>query len=63
MTLTPTCAMLPTRSLPTPAPTTAQEEKAEAVRILIDKFEKGHEPIATKAMICRTLGQLRDPRA
>ena len=39
------------------------EEKAEAVRILIDKFEKGHEPIATKAMICRTLGQLRDPRA
>ena len=41
----------------------SEEEKAEAVRILIDKFEKGHEPIATKAMICRTLGQLRDPRA
>ena len=41
----------------------SKEEKAEAVRILIDKFEKGHEPIATKAVICRTLGQLRDPRA
>lgn len=41
----------------------SEEEKDEAVRILIDKFEKGHEPIATKAMICRTLGQLRDPRA
>jgi HEAT repeats len=39
------------------------KEKDEAVRILIDKFEKGHEPIATKAVICRTLGQLRDPRA
>ena len=41
----------------------SSEEKAEAVRILIDKFEKGHEPIATRAMICRTLGQLRDARA
>jgi HEAT repeat protein len=39
------------------------EEKDEAVRILIDKFEKGHEPIATRAMICRTLGQLRNARA
>jgi len=39
------------------------EEKDEAVRILIDKFDKGHEPIATRAMICRTLGELRDPRA
>ena len=39
------------------------EEKDEAVRILIDKFEKGHEPIASKATICRTLGELRDPRA
>ena len=39
------------------------EEKDEAVRILIEKYEKGHEPIATRAMICRTLGQLGDPRA
>ncbi|MGA2703883.1 MAG: HEAT repeat domain-containing protein [Isosphaeraceae bacterium] len=39
------------------------EEKDEAVRILIDKFDKGHEPIATRAMICRTLGELRNPRA
>jgi HEAT repeats len=41
----------------------SEEEKNEAVRILIEKFDKGHEPIATRAMICRTLGQLRDPRA
>ncbi len=39
------------------------EEKDEAVRILMEKYEKGHEPIATRAMICRTLGELRDPRA
>lgn len=38
-------------------------EKDEAVRVLIDKFENGHEPIATRATICRTLGELRDPRA
>ncbi len=38
-------------------------EKNEAVRILMEKYEKGHEPMATRAMICRTLGELRDPRA
>ncbi len=41
----------------------SQEEKDEAVRVLIEKYEKGHEPIATRAIICRTLGQLGDPRA
>jgi hypothetical protein len=39
------------------------EEKEEAVGVLIDKYEKGHEPVATRAVICRTLGELRDPRA
>ncbi len=39
------------------------EEKDEAVGVLMEKYEKGHEPIATRAMICRTLGELRDPRA
>ena len=29
----------------------------------MEKYEKGHEPIATRAMICRTLGKLGDPRA
>jgi hypothetical protein len=39
------------------------EEKEEAVRTLIEKYEKGNEPIAIRAIICRTLGQLGDPRA
>ncbi|WP_165228842.1 HEAT repeat domain-containing protein [Aquisphaera insulae] len=41
----------------------SDEQKAEAVRTLIDKFEKGREPIATRAVICRSLGELHDPRA
>ncbi len=41
----------------------SEAEKNEAVWILMEKYEKGHEPLATKAVICRTLGQLRDPRA
>ena len=39
------------------------QQKAEAVRILIEKLEAGKEPIATRAVICRTLGELRDPAA
>ncbi len=39
------------------------EQKDEAVRILMEKFTSGREPIATKAMICRSLGELRDPRS
>ncbi|MFO0890471.1 MAG: HEAT repeat domain-containing protein [Isosphaeraceae bacterium] len=39
------------------------EQKDEAVRTLIEKFSSGREPVATKAMICRSLGELRDPRA
>jgi hypothetical protein len=39
------------------------EQKAEAVRVLIAKFEEGHEPIATRALICKTLGTLGDPAA
>lgn len=39
------------------------QQKAEAVRILVEKLEAGKEPIATRAVICRTLGELRDPAA
>jgi HEAT repeat protein len=39
------------------------DQKEEAVRTLIDKFENGREPVASRAVICRTLGELRDPRA
>jgi HEAT repeat protein len=39
------------------------EQKAEAVRTLIERYQRGHEPVASRAMICRTLGELRDPQA
>ena len=62
-TPTPTSAILAYSKLADPDAYDSAEEKDEAVRMLIDKFEHGHEPIATRAMICRTLGELRDPRA
>jgi hypothetical protein len=40
-----------------------EEQKDEAVRTLMDKYEHGGEPVATRAVICRTLGDLHDPRA
>jgi len=40
-----------------------QEQVKEAVATLIDKYENGKEPVATRAVICRTLGELRDPLA
>ena len=38
-------------------------EKGEAVRLLIAKFEEGREPIAVRAAIIRSLGNLGDQRA
>ncbi len=39
------------------------EQKSEAAAVLIDKLERGREPVATRAIICRTLGELREPKA
>lgn len=39
------------------------QQKAEAVRLLVEKLAKGREPVASRAVICRTLGQLGDPTA
>jgi HEAT repeat protein len=39
------------------------EQRDEAVRLLMDKFEYGHEPTASRAIICRSLGKLEDPKA
>ncbi len=39
------------------------EQRDEAVRLLMDKFENGREPTATRAIICRSLGKLEDPKA
>lgn len=38
-------------------------QKSEAVATLIDKYQHGKEPVAIRAVICRTLGELGDPSA
>lgn len=38
-------------------------QKREAVETLIDKYENGGEPVASRAIICRTLGEIGDPKA
>jgi hypothetical protein len=40
-----------------------EAQKAEAVRVLIEKLEAEKEPVACRAAICRTLGELRNPAA
>lgn len=39
------------------------EQKREAVETLIEKFQSGDEPVAIRAIICRTLGEIGDPKA
>ena len=39
------------------------DEKSEAVRTLIAKLTEGKEPLAVRAVIIRSLGDLGDPRA
>ncbi|SIO60068.1 HEAT repeat-containing protein [Singulisphaera sp. GP187] len=41
----------------------SEEQKKEAVATLVNKLEQGKEPVATRAVICRTLGELHDPAA
>lgn len=38
-------------------------QKAEAVQTLVSKLKKGKEPVASRAVICRTLGEIGDPSA
>ena len=40
-----------------------EEQKARAAQVLASKLKDGREPIATRAVICRTLGMLRRPEA
>ncbi|WP_435006789.1 HEAT repeat domain-containing protein [Tundrisphaera lichenicola] len=40
-----------------------ENQKARASQILVEKLRSGKEPHATRAVICRTLGQLRRPEA
>jgi hypothetical protein len=39
------------------------DQKAEAVKTLLEKLETAKEPVATRAVIVRTLGKLGDPSA
>ena len=39
------------------------DTKARAAKVLAAKLKEGKEPIATRAVICRTLGMLRRPEA
>lgn len=39
----------------------SNESKAQAVRILVDGLEPGREPMATRAVICRGLGEIGGP--
>ncbi|WP_337177764.1 HEAT repeat domain-containing protein [Paludisphaera sp.] len=41
----------------------SDHQREEAVSVLIERYQKGNEPLASRAMICRTLGELGDPRA
>jgi HEAT repeats len=36
-----------------------EEQKVAVARVLIAKLEQGQEPVASRAVICRTLGELR----
>ena len=49
--------------LASPALYENDREKAGAVKTMIEELGKGREPLATRAQICRTLGQLGDPSA
>lgn len=40
-----------------------EEQKAEATRVLTRALADGKEPVVTRAVICRTLGELRQPAA
>jgi len=39
------------------------EQKAEAVKTLVERLQGSREPTASRAVICRTLGELGDPNA
>lgn len=41
----------------------SEAQKEEAARILVERLEKGREPVATRAVICKTLGSLGLPVA
>src|SRR4051812_10750294 len=49
------------QSLASPRCYDDEGQKAKAVKVLVKRLEAGREPLATRAVICRTLGALGDP--
>lgn len=49
--------------LAAPACYDSPRQRSEAVQLLIERLKKGREPVASRAVICRTLGALGDPAA
>jgi HEAT repeat protein len=50
-------------SLGSPRSYDDESQKDRAVRVMIDRLKAGREPDATRAVICRSLGQLRKSEA
>lgn len=59
----PNIRYLAYKNLASPRAYDNDQQKDDAVRLLIDGLEPGREPAASRAMICRTLGELRRPEA
>jgi HEAT repeat protein len=59
----PNARFLAYQKLSSPGCYDDSHQRAEAVRVLTEKLGQGQEPVATRAVICRTLGELRDPAA
>lgn len=51
------------QSLASPRCYDDDSQKAKAARVLVKRLEAGNEPVATRAVICRTLGAIGDPAA
>jgi hypothetical protein len=51
------------QSLASPGAYDDNEQRARAARLLVTKLDPKAEPLASRAMICRTLGELGDPVA
>ncbi len=57
----PNVRYLAYQKLASPSVYDSDEQKAQAAKLLAEKWKSGHEPLASRAAICRTLGELRRP--
>jgi hypothetical protein len=59
----PNVRFLAYQNLASPRCYDTEEQKVQAVHTLIEKLDGEKEPVACRAAICRTLGELRNPAA